>query len=316
MRQEHSSFLNRLASAISSADVDDRNNQDNNIINPDDSVLDNNISDNPFLRNRPSRTPDNRSRPSQPRGSDIDSRGGNPGDRPGSTPRQNPATRPGPQSSIPSRFVPSVLSDETPVLLTSLQRQDRRAPSTQDRSNAPLVTPGQSPSRSRTDRDNSARDTGRRTRDMTDDDTSTQDSNNLFQNDSRFSSNSPFVQALQQMASRRLAFAQNDLTRLSGDNFDRAFMQLEVALHSELVASQSAMASAAVSNDVKQLLNEGVAMDEQHLSEAQQLLSQLQGNVSDDTGSINDSTSNPDVFLRNNNTNPSRTRSNRGGDRR
>jgi hypothetical protein len=63
-------------------------------------------------------------------------------------------------------------------------------------------------------------------------------------------------------------------------------MQLETALHVDLVASQSALASISKSRQFQQVLNEGLNMDEEHLGEARRIVAQLLGTDSTniDTG--------------------------------
>jgi predicted outer membrane protein len=265
MVQEHSEFLNQLAS-ISTSDLNDNTNPTDPNTNPP---------------HQPFEAPARPGAPPQLRQPDGSNRP-NSTDRPNSTPKANPQqNQRSPQGAASNEFAPSFASfpnEPITFVRTALQRE-RQGDNKKAEQRDPLVTPGRSPSRSSTDQGNrnSRQDSGRARNNA--------DASTNF-NDSRFSSNNPVVQALQQVATRRFALVQSELGNLSGDAFDRAFMQLETALHVDLVASQSALASVSKSRQFQQVLNEGLNMDEEHLGEARRIVAQLLGTDSTniDTG--------------------------------
>jgi putative membrane protein len=80
------------------------------------------------------------------------------------------------------------------------------------------------------------------------------------------------------------------LAALSGAEFDRAYMALMVQHHQEDVSSFQAERSATHSTDVRQLIEAGLPILQQHLTSAQQINAQIGGGVTATTGAGTDTT--------------------------
>jgi hypothetical protein len=191
-------------------------------------------------------------------------------------PRNDGQQQQPPQSSVPFQIngLFAAVQQQLPVLLVSAQssRQDREgsrtAPATpRQRGNPPLVTPGVSPDRSPTNQN---------TRQNRNSDVTVNDNNTNNSSNRTFATNNIIGQVLQRAAASRLQFLRDDLTNLTGAGFDRAYMQLQVALHVELVVAQASIQSMSTSQELRQLAAEGMQMDQEHLGEARSLLSGTQ----------------------------------------
>lgn len=118
---------------------------------------------------------------------------------------------------------------------------------------------------------------------------------------------------MQQVAAKRLQLLRSDLGNLSGNDFDRAFMQLQVSMHVDLVATQSALASLIKSRELQQLIQEGLSRDEEHLAEARRLLTEVQGTRAadatlDNKSNTSDETVSASTQRRENDQTPAQTR--------
>jgi hypothetical protein len=288
MVQEHGDFLNQLAGLNLESDFNDENDGINDGIGTDDDNS-NPIFDSP---GRPGSPPQLRNRGQNQR---LDNQRQD-------NLRQNNLRQDNLRQNSPRQDNPGSPQSAHPAahaftFTAAVQRRNQNTsqPATgsqPQQPNSSLVTPGISPNRSQTGT-NDQRQNTRRNRNL-DPNTNSDTGANTGFNDSRFRTNNPIVQALQQVATRRLAMTESELQNLSSEQFDRAFMQVQINLHAELIASQAALASIAQSRELQQVLAEGQSMDDQHLAEARRILSQLgtTGNGTNDNRNNNDNRGN------------------------
>jgi hypothetical protein len=92
----------------------------------------------------------------------------------------------------------------------------------------------------------------------------------------RRGSHSDLVQAILRISQQRTSLNRRDLANLSGDAFDRAFMHHQVFFHAQLLSVWDVLDTYA-SPQLRQVIDDGEAMDQQHLTQARRIIRVLDG---------------------------------------
>jgi predicted outer membrane protein len=88
----------------------------------------------------------------------------------------------------------------------------------------------------------------------------------------------PLLGLIEQIGQRDIQLTQQELQRHQGTEFDAAYIGQQLVAHLEMLAALQASEQHA-SPQLKQLINQGVQVTEQHLNEARGIMSQLQQQI-------------------------------------